>query len=250
MDIEGLRETISGCMPWSSASDRWGLLAGMGAEWLQEQGSKYQPAVKATLTWLCSDAKSRDEYRQAALGFLYEHLAHITLTLGEVPYAPDDPEHFEESSRYYEHGGRSKDDSPLGIHDLSRGYQDIADPICDFVLNEYQKYRNGEYKHPVPIFLCGNPNCGKLVMPQRIGRKTFCSNECKAAKQRLEIPQGEQTDYQWLYRLSKKSDGVKKAELRLKSSFERLMDIKAHEYGPRCKRLVEKLERFAPKSIN
>jgi hypothetical protein len=120
-----------------------------------------------------------------------------------------------------------------------------------FVLNEYQKYRNEEYKYPVPIFLCGNPNCGKLVMPRRIGRKTFCSDECKAAKQRLEIPQGEQTDYQWLYRLSKKkSEGAKRAELRRKGSFDRFMDIKAHDYGPRCRRLVEKLERFAPKSIN
>jgi hypothetical protein len=252
IDTEELRATISDCMPWSTASDPWGLLAGMRGEWLQEQGAKYQSAVKATLLWLCTDRKARDVYRPEAKGFLYEHLAHISLTLGEVPYTPEDPDHFDESRRYWEHGGHPRDDSPLESHDLSKSYKDIADPVCDFLLNEYQKYRNGEYKDPVPIFLCTNPDCGKLVMPQRIGRKAFCSDECKAAKQRQEIPQQEQTDYQWLYRLSNKTEGVKRAELRSKSGQDRFNGIKARNYGPRCKRLIDKLDRFSssgPKSL-
>jgi len=137
-----------------------------------------------------------------------------------------------------------RNDSPLEMKSLSRNYEDIADPICDFILNEYQRYRDGEYREPVPILVCTNPDCGKLVMPKRIGRKAFCSDECKAAKQRREIPQHEQTDYQWLYRLSKKPDGTKRIELRNESGRDRFAAIKARNYGPRCERLIERLEPF------
>lgn len=244
IDVSGLRSTISDCMPWSAAAYSFGLLS---SSRLEEEGAEYQPATKTLLLWLCSDPKSRgwDDYRPNALRFLYEHCEHIRVTLGEIPYALDNPEHFEESSKYWEVGGEPRNDSPLQVFTPSRIYKDIADPICDFVLAEYQKYRNGNYKRSVPIFVCANPACEKLVMPHRIGKKKFCSDECKAARHREDVSQSERTDYQWLYRLSKKPMGAKRAVLRSEAGQERLTVIMSRNYGAPCKQLIQELDRFS-----
>ena len=141
--------------------------------------------------------------------------------------------------------GKLKDVSFLGWFAGTRSYRDIADPILEFLLAEHNKFLDKEYKEPIPVIVCSNPGCDKLVMPERIGKRKFCSEDCKAANHKRNIPQKERTDYQWLYRLRKKPVGLIRKALRSEENQERFRSIKAERgYGPASQELIRKLERF------
>jgi hypothetical protein len=167
-----------------------------------------------------------------------------------APFTPDDSEHFDDHIKFWHLSGEPKE-SALGSNIRSKNYKDIADPICDFLLDELERMRVDEQW--IPILLCKNPGCTNLIMPERVGKKVHCSDDCKSARHRKEAPQDERNDYQWLYRRyalihpDKPRIEWKKGPLRQdleknRKTFER---IKAErENVPRIQKLIAKLERY------
>src|SRR6266566_4835254 len=96
-------------------------------------------------------------------------------------------------------------------------------------MSEYQKYLNRQPsrrdKEPppvVPVFVC--PRCNKLVMPERSGRKQYCSictDQARTEKYRENAPADEGRDYQWLYRLQNLTPDVRKVFLKSPKSRDR-----------------------------
>jgi hypothetical protein len=254
-----LRRTIANCMHWVTAVEPLGLLDPMllPDQELLRQVLEYRSSIEVLLRWLCSEPESdeRNTLRQQALDFLRVHTGHIKgVRLKEVFYNQADVEKLnyppaemerlkEEHDKYW----ADWKDSPLGILTPSKDYEDIADPICDFLLSEYQKYRSRERNRrdqepppAFPIFTC--PRCNKLVMPERTGRKKYCS-DCsdlaRAEKYRQKAPNDENRDYQWLYRLRKMNPDLRRLRLRSPKGQERLKEIKARQRNSsRCQRLI------------
>jgi hypothetical protein len=272
-----IKVTIADCMGWVAATlpaDVFDLAFTMEQD-LPKQAEKYRPAIEMVLRFLCSEPKSneRNSLRIQALNFLREHGEHIRgqvfreatfslENLGHVNYSSDELEKFKERIKgifdraQYEKYHRSQstlvgeDFLPLGLLIPSRGYQDFADPVCDFLSSEYQKYLNREVSRKdkgagplVPIFVC--PSCKKLVMPKRVGRRRYCS-ECsdraRAEKYRQKASPDEGRDYAWLNRLLHQDSGARRARLRQQKVQRRLGEIKSRQKNsPRCQRLMQDL---------
>jgi hypothetical protein len=269
-----IRATVVDCAGWIAATMPYDVIdpMPMEKELSKVVAETYRPFIETLLRFLCSGPKSeeRRSLKAPALEFLREHGEHITgrvfreayfseKHLQNLNYTPDELENFKIRTKrifnqaQYEtyHRGQSKqvgDDSlPLGLLLPSRGYKDLADPICDFLLAEYEKYLNLDVsrkdKNPaplVPIFVC--PRCNKLVMPQRVGRRQYCS-ECsdlaRAEKYRQKASPDEGRDYAWLNRLSHLEPGVRKARLRKQEVQKRLSEIKSRQKNSkRCQNLL------------
>jgi hypothetical protein len=265
IDFTEFRRTVGDCMGWIVATQPIGLLSFTSEESLREQAVKYQQPVRSLLRWLCGDASADDldllEYEDDAWEFLDVHTEHIGgVSLKEVNrpqhvsedlktlnYTTAEIQHFkDEANRYWEEMERS----PLGIWTPTKDYRDLADPICDFLLTEYQKWRNREYarrdKKPAPpVPICACPNCKKLVMPERVGRRKYCSDCSDKARAKSYVekaPSDENRDYQWLYRLKKTRPELRRARLRQQKVQERLADIKARQQDShRCKELMRRM---------
>jgi hypothetical protein len=268
-----LLSTVADCMGWVSAIAPFGLLLGwMNDHQLTIQAAEYRPAVDTLLRFLCSGPKSEDRksLQSQAKHFLHEHGGHIgginlvetsysEQSLQNFNYTPAELEKFkEQSTRIWEsarYGRRGENRLmgtnllPLGIYVPTKDYQDLADPICDFLMSEYQKYidrylghsrKDKESAPVVPIFVC--PRCNMLVMPERTGRKQYCSvctDSARAEKYRQKAPGGEGRDYQWLYRLSKKDTGSRKVFLRNQKNQARLREVKTRQTeSSRCQGLL------------
>jgi hypothetical protein len=240
---------------------------------LTTKAEEYRPGVDSLLRLLCSRPGSaeRPSLRSTAQNFLFEHGQHIEglhiteivynarvdESLQNLGYATSERTTFKEqseriwaSAQYLPHGQRKlagTDWLPLGIKVPIREYRDLADPICDFLMSEYQRYLNREFsrrdrKPPpvVPIFVC--PRCNKLVMPERAGRKTYCSvctDSARAEKYRQHAPAAEGRDYQWLYRLRQKEPALRKVFLRNEKNQIRLKQVKSRQKkSSRCQGLI------------
>ena len=266
-----LRRILADCMDSVAAVEPFGLLDLIlgGDEELLRQAVAYRPSVEGLLRWLCSKPKSKERasFHWQSLDFLREHGQHIrgmylkevvydARRVAEFNYSAAERESFREdqdrifaAAQYTTRDGKlaGTDFSPFGILAPSKEYEDFADPICDFILSDYQRYLNREYvrrdKKPaplVPIFVC--PACNKLVMPERVGRKRHCSecsDKARAEKYRQKASPSENKDYQWLYRLRQKDSGLRKSLLRKPNNQKRLREIKARQQkSHRCQNLI------------
>ena len=262
IDINQLRRTVADCMPWYLVA-KWAPF-GLGflnrLDLVSEEAVKYQLSVRGLLHWFCSRIQTQDTSYDVieALQFLHEHVDHIRWRLTEVPrpqdflreleqyYPHDDLERFAEESQEYWTGGK-RGASPSGIQLPSKEYADLADPICDFLLTEYQKYCGTEYsrkdKKPpslTPIFVC--PTCCKLAVAERVGRRKYCpgcSDKARAKSYLEKASPNENRDYQWLYRLKDAKPELRKARLRQPRVKERLAEIMARQKSSaRCQKLI------------
>lgn len=267
---EKVRATVADCMGWVAAIEPFGLFDSMTDDNLAKQVVQYRPAVDLLLRFLCSDAKSKERngLRSQAFAFLREHGQHIgSVDLKEVfydekslkkfNYSRAELENFKEWSgkiwnkaQYNTHDfdrrTAGKDFLPLGIWAPSKSYQDLADPICDFLMSEYHKYLNREKsrrdKEPapiVPVFVC--PSCNKLVMPERVSRRYCfdCSDRARSEKYRRKAPADEDRDYQWLHRLRHKESALRRVFLRNQKNQGRLEEIKSRQKeSSRCQCLL------------
>jgi hypothetical protein len=87
-------------------------------------------------------------------------------------------------------------------------FASIVGPVCKFLF-EYADDR----PKVLPIRVCKRPGCNKLIVPERIGRKEYCSPKCCSSDHKP--APDENKDYMWLYRLNKiKSDGTLRKRLR------------------------------------
>jgi hypothetical protein len=223
-------------LPWGCVIDGFDSLKDLTSARFKEQAAKYHSSVSALLRCSC-DPKSRQIHSVGVQKFLWEHNEHFSFALA-MPT-------FKDANYSRKIMGKLRELSFLAILAGTRSYPDIADTIIGFVLAELEKFVKREYKEPTPIIVCGNPACNKLAMPERIGTKKFCSDDCKAADQRTKIPQKERTDYQWLYRLLKMSPAPMRKALKDEENRKRFTRIKAEmDYGPACQKLIRKLEQY------
>jgi hypothetical protein len=271
-----IRSTIVDCMGWIAATMEWDVVEPVFmAKDLAKEAEEYRTDVDILLRFFCSTPNSdeRDKLRGAAFEFLREHEDHIRgLVLREfryeqkylrdLNYSPDQLEVFKQQTERvakqarYEiyHHGQSKlvgeDSLPLGVWVPSKGYKDLADPICDFLTSEYEKYLNSEVSRKdkkaaplVPIFAC--PICNKLVMPKRIGRRhacSECSDRARSEKYRQKASLHEGRDYAWLNRLLHQEPGVRKVRLGKEKVKQRLREVKARQKNSRrCQGLLQDL---------
>lgn len=196
---------------------------------------------------LCEGGK---QLRRYAFEFLREHATHVQFAFDSLPFAPESSEQFEKDRKLWHMNGQPKE-SALGTFIRSKDYKDIADPVCDFIIDELDRMR--EDGQAIPIALCKNPGCTNLIMPERIAMKGYCSDVCKSARHRSEKPQAERNDYQWLFRRyqlvhpGKPKREWKEGPLRqdLARNAENFQRIKSdHENVPRIQKLIDKLEPY------
>ena len=259
-----VRSTVADCMGWISAGAPFGLLDGVfgGEDQLKMQAAEYRPAVDRLLRFLCSGSEENRSLWDARQ-FLFEHGRHV----GGMHFDEVLPkEQVEKSLQGHNYTAAELADFkkqsemiwvgqnllPLGLWVPTKDYQDLADPICDFLMSEYQKYLNREYSRVridkdsapiVPIFVC--PRCNKLVMPERTGRKQYCSDctdRARAEKYRQKAPADERKDYQWLYRLRDKEPALRKMFLRSPKNQARLKQVKSRQKeSSRCQALFQEM---------
>jgi hypothetical protein len=155
----------------------------------------YQKALKNLLLWLCRP-KSHPELRLDAIRFLEVNArgADWHIDYREDPIADSDD--IKE--------GRC----PFLYFVKQVKFASIMSPICEFIF----EFADDPPKL-LPIRVCKRPGCDKFLVPERIGRKEYCSPKCCSSDHRP-TPE-ENKDYIWLYRLTKiKSDGTLRRRLR------------------------------------
>jgi hypothetical protein len=206
---------------------------------------QYQPQLKSLLTWLCAPRNHKDRSSEA-LAFLGKHASGVDAR-------PD----FSDASF---------DENAVGYcafyYWKTVRYQSLMSPICRFIFDRVEQYHEWLERIPkhldeklkddeasarekaVPIRICDRPDCGKFLVPQRTGRKKYCSTACllKAQPQRS---REENKAYMCLYRLEQCRSAVLRAKLKSRSIKERLEKIEKEwpEYGDRVKRLKLRAER-------
>lgn len=152
----------------------------------------YQKPLKNLLLWLCQP-KSRAAIRLEVLRFLEVNVR------GEdwhIDYSEDPIRDLDE------------DKSPFLYFIKQVKFGSIVGPVCKFIF-EYAD----EPPKALPIRVCKRPGCDKLILPQRLGRKEYCSRKCCGLDHRP--GRAENKDYMWLYRLNKiKSDGTLRKKIR------------------------------------
>lgn len=203
-------DTLLDCMPWLARNATFGLIPILARDYktnptrqiegLFRAGAvQFQPEIRRLLSWLCNPELNKQD-RPFAFDFLQEHMEHARFTSEEPVFDEGHPE----NPRYWTPRGELRDDFPH----RSLNYEDIADPVCDFILNEHERYhdelyqmaRKGKSLGLVPIVLCAS-GCGRFIMPERTGRKTYCSTECYSKKYRADKPSDFKKCYQCLWRL-------------------------------------------------
>jgi hypothetical protein len=166
---------------------------------------KYQPQLKKFLTWLCAPQQHRD-LRSEAINFLGKHARGVDVI-------PD----FSDANLK-----RGKDYCPVYYYKEVH-CQSLMGPICKFIFDRIERYHDwldqspqysrkkfketedeeeSERENAVPIRMCERPGCGKFLVPQRVGRKRFCSKTCLVLDQPGRTGD-ENRDYMRLYRLEK-----------------------------------------------
>ncbi len=157
--------------------------------------SHYQKTLKNLLLWLCQP-KSHPEIRLEALKFLEvnAHGEDWRIDYNEDPIASL--------------GDFDEDKGPFLYFVKEVRFASIMTPVCKFIF----KYVDDPPKR-LPIRICKRPGCDKLMLPERIGRKEYCSPKCCALDHRP--AHKENKDYMWLYRLNKiKSGGTLRRRLK------------------------------------
>jgi hypothetical protein len=167
----------------------------------------YQKILKDLLMWLCRP-KSHPELRVGALRFL-EVNAH-----GEnwhIDYNEDPVTDL---------GDFDQDKGPFLYFVKEVKFASIMSPVCKFIFEFVD-----DPPKPLPVRICRRFGCDKLMLPERMGRKEYCSPKCCALDHRP-TPK-ENRDYMWLYRLNGiRSDGTLRKRLRKGSdAVKRLREI-------------------------
>ncbi len=156
----------------------------------------YHKILKDLLLWLCRP-KSRPELRLKALRFLEDnaHGEDWHIDYNENPLVGL--------------GDFDEDKGPFLYFVKDVKFTSIINPVCKFIFQFVD-----DPPKPLPIRICKRPGCDKLILPERMGRKEYCSPKCCSLDHRP-TPK-ENKDYMWLYRLNRiKSDGTLRKKLKM-----------------------------------
>lgn len=183
----------------------------------------YQQPLRNLLLWLCRP-KSHVELREDALRLL-EFGAHgesWSIDLSENPLDKPGWGDFDEEK-----------ERPVLYFVKEVKYASIAGPICKFIFD----YVDDQRKKDLPVRICKRSGCGKFILPERIGRKEFCSSLCGSKVAQANKPQQLKAAYAWVHRLGKEP----KAPLKLKLQKIRVK-IRLREIETRWPVLREKVQ--------
>jgi hypothetical protein len=164
----------------------------------------YQKDLRNLLLWLRMP-KSNSELRVPALKFLERH-AH-----GEIwgiDYS-DDP--VKEISDFDE-----QRENPFLYFVTEVKYASVMAPICKFIFSRIEdiQAQSRAFCDAIPIVICKRPECGKFALPERAGRKQYCSTKCL---QIVHKPSREENKhYIWLHRLKGLTPGQWRKRLKQK----------------------------------
>jgi hypothetical protein len=225
---EALFEALFALMPEFSAVrntlgqyefSRDDLASRTGQNLVISQALDQQQGLRKLLLWLCKP-KSHPELRVEALRLLEAgaHGEHWWIDYGQDPVADFDP-NFDEKTGH-----------PLLYFVKQLEYTSIVSPICKFIFDYVDDPPKG-----LPIRVCERPGCSKFMLPQRAGRKEYCSVKCCSLANK-KSPK-EVRDYMFLYRLEKESKGVLQAKLKTPEVKSRL-----HQIESRWPNLCDKLK--------
>jgi hypothetical protein len=148
----------------------------------------YQPKLRTLLSWLCAPDKHKDLSREA-IDFLWRNAIGIE----SKPEINDEADFDAESDTA----------CPIFYWKHTR-YKTVMSPICKFILDHVEQYHDGtiDLDEAVPIGQCERPGCGKFFVPERTGKKKFCSQRCCEATQPRRSGK-ENRDYMRLWRLER-----------------------------------------------
>lgn len=207
-DLAVLKNALLLCLPAAAKQDGFDFLGTIiNTPTFPSEALKYRESFKDLLRTLCSYSptqRNTDDFLKKHSAFLTEHLGHVRLTLDVVPlgreYYVDPAEYVKrtESEKYHSESGEMKS-SPLGLMGLSFGGQDIADPLCEFIVRELERVREADER--LPIFIC--EACDQLFVPHRVKTEPnkFCGRRCKDSKHG-QAGRVERTAEQFLKRLA------------------------------------------------
>jgi hypothetical protein len=205
--------------------------------------TKYQPDLKRLLTWLCAPQQHKD-LSSEAITFLGNQARGVDTR-------PDFSDaNFDENTRGH---------CPFYYWKTVQ-YQSLMSPICQFIFDRIERYQDwldriprypdeklkdddeNEREKAVPIRMCERPGCGKFLVPQRVGRKRFCSKTCLVLANPGRTV-GENRDYMWLYRLEQEPLAVLRAKLKLPTRRHRLAKIESDwpDLADRIKKLRQRV---------
>src|SRR2546422_678002 len=172
----------------------------------------YQTEFRSLLTWL-TDPDKHSQLRFEAIEFLNIHGHEVRWVLEETEETNLD----ESSAAHF----------PV-LYWTRVEYASIMAPVCKFILDEIGRFHSGDleqYAEAMPLRLCQRSECGKFIVPERTGRKRFCSDLCCALFYENKKPREERTDYAWLHRLESDSLPVLRKKLKEPSVKQRLREI-------------------------
>lgn len=184
------------------------------ADQFRQQAVQYQPQLRRLLTWLSNPQRNAKD-RPLAFEFLSEHMRHIVFERGDPAFGPE-----EEQSQYFTAVGNLKDDFPH----RTLFYEDIADPICDFIQREHELGRDA------PIQICKRPGCGNLVV--RFKKKEYCRTSlCDKERQKRDddLKQKKNRDNVFLCRLRNMPLAIRRKKAR--ESADRLNEMESYWRG-------------------
>jgi hypothetical protein len=163
--------------------------------------AKYQREFRDLLAWLIAPEKN-PALKSDAIRLLNFHGHGVTWELQE----PVADTNFEDKSPDYH--------PVFFIRQIQ--YASILSPICAFILDRIERFDNGEVRtkgDAIPLETCQREECRKFFLPERKGRKRFCSNLCAVLFNQKNRSPEEWRHYVWLYRLEKLSKGALRQKL-------------------------------------
>jgi hypothetical protein len=172
---------------------------------------RYQPDLKNLILWLCKP-KSHPELRERGLRFL-DKGAHGESWKVDYDVDPitDDESPFDE------------DKEPPEVYFVKQTkYASIVVPICKFIFGYVDGLAKG-----LPIRVCKRLGCGKFFMPQRTGRKIYCSDDCRVLDHQNDKSKDEKADDAYVRRLKQLTAGRLRRKLNLPKVENRLKEIES-----------------------
>jgi hypothetical protein len=160
-EIAAVENLVHRCLGAGSLSAR--------GETFKKQAIHYQPHVRKLLYWLCrptektlipiEEPSGRPPLMVHPVEFLNGELHGSSGRLNAVE------SNFDEDS---------SDCFPFYFQ-REVEYSTVIAPICKFIVDQLDE--SGEM---APVRICEREGCGKFTLPERQGRKRFCSDQCRA----------------------------------------------------------------------
>jgi hypothetical protein len=163
----------------------------------------YQTEFRKMLTWLCDPQHNR-HLRIGALKFIQAGAKGVHW---DIDIHDDPTDEFATWNIYFLKQVR---------------FKSVMSPTCKFILDRMEEANEGNSR-AVPIQMCQREGCGRFFLPQRTGRKQFCSAKCVQAAHQ---PSKEYTrNNVFLHRLGKLSAGQRRKALAKPETKKRLREI-------------------------